>query len=114
MRWLDSWPLISSERLAPYLIRRCASGHRSGRRWKTRLRLGNWRDFSTESAEFCPCCNSKVNDIAHALFSCSAFGVNERVTFFDSVSQLGDDNFSSLSFSCAGTKYIKSGFSGRI
>mmetsp|Transcript_11162 Transcript_11162/g.15359 ORF Transcript_11162/g.15359 Transcript_11162/m.15359 type:complete len:98 (+) Transcript_11162:97-390(+) len=45
-RWLDSWPLISSERLAPYLIRRCASGHRSGRRWKTRLRLGNWRDFS--------------------------------------------------------------------
>jgi len=83
-RRLDFWPLISCERLAPYLIRRCASGHRSGRRWKTRLRLGNWRDFSTESAESCPCCHSNVNDLAHALFSYSAFGVNEC---YNSVSQ---------------------------
>jgi len=70
--------------------------------------------IETESAELCPCCHSNVNDIAHALFSCSAFGVNDRVSFYNSVSQLRDDNFSSLSFSEQLHTIIKSGFFGRI
>ena len=85
-RWVSRWPVRGYDgAMADYLARRCPLGWREGRRFKTRLRSGAWRQWLSEGRDVCPCCGALENTAEHAVFGCEAVAAEARAAFLDAM-----------------------------